>query len=402
MQQGSRQYIVMLGTSTATKGGVAAVIRNYFNAGLAQRWPVVHLPTHCDGGWFAKFRLALTALVHFVPLLAAGRVAIVHVHSASDASFFRKSSFIVLALLARRPIIFHLHGGGFMEFYRHRCGPVRRAIVRFILGRAARIVTLSEGWARKVATITPNRRIVVVPNMVDAAPLLCSDREPTASRRILYLARLEKPKGIYDLLPAFAEARRRCPAATLVLAGDGEVDEVQRRARELGIADAVEMLGWVGGERKYEALHRAALFVLPSHIENMPVSVLEAMAAGLPVIATPVGAMSELVQDGVNGILVVPGDVRALAGAIERLMNDPERCRTMGEMNRRLVLDKFSAERVVPQLETLYRELWDARVMLPAEAGLEKARTEKQAAVADIGSRRGCKLSGAATGSGRR
>lgn len=353
-----RKYIVMLGTATSTKGGVAAAISAYIGSVLRRRWPILHLPTHTDGPWSTKLNVAVRAYVRFIGLLLRGRVGIVHVHSASDASFWRKSSFVALALAARRPFIFHLHGGGFIDFYNHRAGALGRPVIRFVLSRAARIVVLSERWAQRIATITNNRRVVVIPNMVDV-PVWSDDAAGARSRcDVLFLGRLEHPKGIYDLLDAAARVQRAGVELRLRLAGEGEVERVRALARALDIEPRVEFLGWIGGAEKARALQNSALFLLPSYIENMPVSMLEAMAAGIPVVATTVGGIPDVVRDGVHGRLVAPGDTDGLARAIRELLEDDARRHAMGEAGRRLIEKEFSAAAVVPRLDALYRELW--------------------------------------------
>ena len=141
-----------------------------------------------------------------------------------------------------------------------------------------------------------------------------------------------------------------------MLGGAGDTRAVAGHARALGIADALDFPGWVGGERKQALLERAALLVLPSHVENMPISVLEAMAAGDPVVATRIGAIPEMVEHGVTGLLVPPGDVPALAGALEELLADPARRERMGEAGRARAARHYSVDHVMPRLEAIYRE----------------------------------------------
>jgi glycosyltransferase involved in cell wall biosynthesis len=351
-----RGVIVVLGTSCSTRGGVAAVIASHLAAGLAERWPLVHLATHGDGSRWTKLRLAAAALGRFLALVAAGQVRLVHVHTASDASFLRKAVFIAVALAARLPVIFHLHGGGFFDFYRDRCGPLRRWLVRFLLSRVDRIVTLSEAGARRIAGITGNPRVSVIPNMVDVRAFRSTPSPKGGGAELLFLGRLDATKGVDELLQAAAKLRRRFPRLRLVLAGVGDVRAIEARAAALGIGEAVEFPGWVVGERKQALLERASVFVLPSYVENMPVSVLEAMAAGLPVVATNVGAIPEVVEDGVTGMLAPPGDADALARAIESILADPQRCQRMGEAGRARAQRHYSVDRVMPRLEAIYRQ----------------------------------------------
>jgi len=170
----------------------------------------------------------------------------------------------------------------------------------------------------------------------------------------LFLGRLGQRKGSYDLLNAAALIAATRPDLRLMMGGDGELEGVRERAAELGIADKVDLLGWVRGEEKERLLGDAVLYALPSYNEGLPVSVLEAMAAGLPILGTPVGGIPEALTDGVEGFLVEPGDVPALADRLERLLGDPKLARRMGEAARRKVEAAFSADAVVPQVEAMY------------------------------------------------
>ncbi len=162
---------------------------------------------------------------------------------------------------------------------------------------------------------------------------------------------------MYDLLEAVARVAPEFPDLRVALAGDGEVREVEDRARALGIKDHIHVMGWVSDEAKERLLREAAVYVLPSYNEGLPMSVLEAMAVGLPVVSTAIAGIPDAVTDGVEGRLVTPGDVDALAGALFELLGCAETRRRMGLAAREKVRRTFSAEVVLPQLEALYGEL---------------------------------------------
>lgn len=349
------KQIVMLGTGLDTMGGIASVVRVYEEAGLLQRYGVRYLATHCDGGAVRKLGVMLAALWTFAGLLLRGRVGLVHVHMASRASFWRKSLFLLLAYAARVPAILHLHGGGFAQFYGAECGPVRQRFVRHVFRRSARVVVLSEGWKQWVQAMCAHPHVVCVHNPVVLPP--ASTWEGRARGAVLSLARLGAPKGSFDLLQAAAEVAPQVAALELRLGGDGELAAVQARAGQLGIAAHLNLLGWVAGKGKQRELALASLFALPSYHEGMPMSVLEAMAAGVPVLATTVGGIPEAVADGVEGFLVAPGDVAALAARLQQLLQDEALARRMGAAGRRKVEMMFSTQAVLPRLEQLYREL---------------------------------------------
>jgi len=161
--------IVMMGTSARTRGGIAAVVETYREEGLFARWPIHYIASHCDGSFLAKGVLAVTAVFRLLAVLVRHSNGVLHVHSASRASFWRKCVFMGLAHLLRWRVIFHLHGGGFARFFSEECGPLQRAIARFFLDRAERIVVVSETWERWMRGVTSNRRISVIHNPVSAA-----------------------------------------------------------------------------------------------------------------------------------------------------------------------------------------------------------------------------------------
>ena len=363
---GRLSKIVILGTSTLTKGGIATVLSMYARAGLFERWPVIHIATHQDGTCRRKAAVALSALTTFVGLLVHSRVALVHVHSASGASFWRKAGFVLLAFAAQVPVIFHLHGGGFMEYYNRSGGTFRRWLIRHVLDHSAAVVVLTEEWRRRLSSITENTNIKTIANAVDADELFRISRTPTADPVILFLGRLEKDKGIYELLDAVVAVCREYPRAVVRFGGIGDIEGVKRRAAAIGIADRVEVPGWLSGAEKLDAFRTAAVYVLPSYAEGLPMGMLEAMAAGLPVVATRVGGIPSVVEDGVHGVLVEPGNVVELTEALLRLLRDSALSARMGEAGRQRVAEQYVPERIVPQIEALYCQVLKCDEPLPS------------------------------------
>ena len=348
--------ILMIGTSPQTMGGIASVIKVYRAAGLFERFPIDYLITHCDGDGLKKIQTMLGAYARFLYLLVLGRVGLIHVHTASRASFWRKSYFFMLAFVFRVPAILHLHGAEFEAFYENECGGVRRKLIRNIFDRVSRVVVLSGAWQSWVRTISKNAHIVVIFNPV----LLPAAATPWDARQrgdVLFLGRLGKRKGTYDLLEAAAKTVGTHRNLRLVFGGDGEIVQTQARAKQLGIEDHVKMLGWIQAVERQNYLSSAMIYVLPSYNEGLPMSVLEAMAAGMPVVSTPIGGIPEAVTDGVEGFLVAPGDVDSLADRMKHLLQDDDLARRMGEAARRKVETTFSSDVILPKLERLYIEL---------------------------------------------
>jgi glycosyltransferase involved in cell wall biosynthesis len=236
-------------------------------------------------------------------------------------------------------------------FYAAQPGPVKRMIVGQ-LEAAARVLVLSESWRRFVAEIAPRAETAVVPNYVDVPDGAALRARP--AREILFLGLIGERKGVFDLLPAFAAARAANGALELTIGGNGAIGRARSEAQRLGVADHVDLRGWVGAQEREALLTRADIFALPSRNEGLPMSVLEAMARGLPVIATPVGGVPELIEDGVNGLLVPPADPDALARAILKLADDQEGRAALGRAARETILARHSAAVALPALEHVY------------------------------------------------
>lgn len=358
-----QRQIVMIGTRRDTKGGIASVVNVYLNAGLFDRWNAIYIPTHCEGSWASKLLIAIYACLRVFILLASGQVLALHVHSATRGSFWRKRVFMLLAFTFRVPVILHMHGGEFLKFFYDECTPRKQRKIRSVLQRCTYIIAVSEKGKADLLQLAPTSNVIAIANPVEIPAW--TETSPSAHGTLLYLAHLRHKKGIYDLLNAMRPLIGDFPDLCLVAGGDGEVGEVRRKSRELGLAEHVELVGWVQGDNKAELLRKSWLFVLPSHFEGLPMAVLEAMAAGLPVVSTAVGGIPQVVRDGVDGFIIPPGDVDALERAIRKLLIDSNLRQRMGASARQRIRSKFSAQIVVPQIETIWESLGLSQVTKP-------------------------------------
>ncbi len=180
--------------------------------------------------------------------------------------------------------------------------------------------------------------------------------ESTSGPNLIFVGRLAAVKGVPILLEALSALAPDYPGLRLTLAGDGpDRAALEAQARELGLSDMVRFTGYAAQSEIAEMLACADIFVLPSFAEGVPVVLMEAMATGLPVIATQVGGVAELVRDGA-GILVAPGDVDALAAAIADLLDDPERRARMGQAGAAIVARDFDSRVEAARLARLIDE----------------------------------------------
>jgi glycosyltransferase involved in cell wall biosynthesis len=259
-------------------------------------------------------------LLRMLALHAAGRLDLVHINLSSAGSTYRKLQVARLCRVLGVPYVIHLHSGGYPRFWKDDGSRLSRAIQQ-LFARAQRIVVLGETWRRFVASRVPEAadRIVVIPNAA-AKPTL-PHRGGGDKVHILFLGRISDMKGVPQLGEAL-HRMRDIPDWRATIAGDGAVQAACAKAAELGLADRVEFPGWVGGDGVARLIASADILVLPSFIENLPLSIIEGMAAGLAVVATPVGAVEDIIADGETGLLVQPGDVDGLTAALRRLVGD--------------------------------------------------------------------------------
>jgi glycosyltransferase involved in cell wall biosynthesis len=164
-------------------------------------------------------------------------------------------------------------------------------------------------------------------------------------------------KGIFDLLEAIKIVSRNNKKVRLILCGEGKIEDVRKYILKLGIQDYVLTPGWVNGEQKKEILSNGYIFVLPSYIEAFPMSLLEAMAEGLPIITTSVGGVNDIIDDSIEGFVIQPGDIEMLVKKIELLLKEESLWIKMSNAALDKVSSKFSQEKTLYQLNTIYLTL---------------------------------------------
>ena len=354
------RLILMLGPSLNYQGGMTEVIRAYFAAGVFEVWPLRYVSTYQGRGLLTVLRTWLPALCRALMLLARGRVGLIHVHSAAYGSFWRKSALCAMAVAFGVPYVIHLHDGRLGDFYQRGCSGLAKSWVRAVLRKAARVVVLSRHWRDEVRKIEPAARTTIIGNPIPVPVSIAPLRRP--ARTVLFLAWLQREKGVLDLVRAIPIVLRCVPEASFVIAGravgDSETpDSILQFARSLRVEHSLRLPGWVDGSKKDDLLRDSDVFVLPSYGEALPLGVLEAMACGVPVVATSVGGIPDVIEDRVNGLLVAPGQPEALAGAMVAMLTDDALRSRLREAARGDVRKRFSTESVIKDLETLYRQL---------------------------------------------
>lgn len=341
--------VLSVGPAPDSKGGVATVLKTY--AGNMERFRlIVTYRETCVAG---KLWLAIAGVLRMIGLMLAGGIRIVHVHASSETSFRRKAIFVRIAHVFRRKIIVHLHAGDLATYFDRHPHTVART-----LRRADLIICVSEYMRGILAERGFRDNVTVLYNPVrlpERNPLQKPDKPDSLS--ILFLGAIVDYKGIFDLTEHIASHRDGFPAGTkLHIAGDGDRQRLERIIREGGISDLVVYEGWADDNTKAALLGDADIYVQPSRMEALGISIIEAMGYGLPIVATAVGGIPELVTDGYNGYLVSPGDMAGLSAYIRRLAANPGERRSMG-MRSAEMATRFTPENIMKELENIYKEL---------------------------------------------
>jgi glycosyltransferase involved in cell wall biosynthesis len=274
-------------------------------------------------------------LVRLICRFALERPAVADVHAVSGRDLLKNGAVVLAARATGVPVLLRIHGGNFASSYESARG-VERSIVRWILRAADRVVVLSRRWEDVARSIEPAARTAVIPNSVDCDQFAgMSARRPSSAQDVLMLASFCERKGHFDAVRAAAMLKDKHPATKFLFFGSerdaGALAALRETARAESVSKSVEFLEPVFGRDKLEQIASASVFILPSHTENMPMAIMEAMAAGLPVVATTVGAIPEMIEDGKTGLLLEPRQPDQLAGAIARLLEDPGFRRRIGE-----------------------------------------------------------------------
>jgi glycosyltransferase involved in cell wall biosynthesis len=287
---------------------------------------------------------AAVQLGRFVRWCRDRRIAVVQ---ACD--FYANVFALAGAALARVPVRIGSRRDLVLPRRSHAQHRLQRAVYRF----AHRIVANSNAAAAQVvAEGIPESRLAVIPNGIDL-DRYATPRRARGRHVVTTVANLRVEKGHEVLLDAAAIVCRTHPEVRFQLVGEGPMREARvEQARALGIEGQVAFLGY--REDVAEVLAESDLFVLPSRTEAFPNGLVEAMASGLPSIASNVGGIPELLQHGCNGLLVPPGDAAAVATAILTLLEDERTAVALGDAARATVASRYSFDRMVASFEQLY------------------------------------------------
>ena len=351
--------VLLVGKGPPDSGGISAFLQRLLRGPLAEEHDLSLLnltrPGPPAAGRFTASNVVRTLADARAVRRASTGADVVHVHTALVplVTMVRAGILVRAAGAGRRGnrVLLHVHSG-LVELWLR--GRLRTALARLLLRPCHVVIACSEGSRAALARVLGDR-VVLVDNGVDVAAFSPPAERSEGTPRILYAGLLSPRKGVTDLVRASRLLLERGVAHELVLAGgtpdEGPDDERAARSEE---SPAARWLGPQPHDAMPDLYRSADVFCLPSWWEAMPLSVLEAMATGLPVVATPVGDVPRVVRPGETGSLVPPRAPEALAGALEALLTDPATRRDRGRAARSLVENSHSEAVTVAGLRELY------------------------------------------------
>lgn len=331
------------------KGGIAQVMYNYECYVFPIFKCIVNSGAKSKAGKLLK---AIIAWIRMLGLLFVDRnIRIVHIHTASYNSFRRSVYFVRLGKLFGKKVVLHIHGGGFKEYF--TTNPKR---ISKNLDLCDSIVTLSQSWQMWFQERKGKSKVEVIENIIPK-PLMNRESKCDDFVHVLFLGLITKQKGIFDLLQVLANHKDDFEGKLrLHIGGNGEVEVMNDFVTLNGLENIVQYEGWVNEEKKAELFSIADAFILPSYVEGLPISILEAMSFNVPVIATKVGGIPEVISDKRDGLLIEPGDCDAIYRILFELISNPISISCLvGEASKKI--QKHYPDAVSKRLGKLYQSL---------------------------------------------
>lgn len=341
----------MIGPDSKQKGGIATVIKNFKENFRFQNTEILFYSTWEEGTLFYRIIRTIQSIILFPFFILHNDIDIVHLHVAQAGSFYRKSLFLIMAKLMKRPVILHMHASQFDKFHKKN-GKIGKKYIKWIFEKASRVVVLSESWLEFYQTIADSQFSVIE----NAVPVPKANYYNPHSKNIVCFGRLGKRKGTYDILELAKRIQKKHPKYTFILYGDGEISRVHTIIENQKMTN-VKLGGWIEGSKKQGILEDIMLHLLPSYSEGMPMSILETMGHGIPNIASSVGGIPKVITSGENGYLVQPGDIESIETYVIEMIENKDKLNRMSKESYQTIKRNFSIETYHKKWNDLYKKL---------------------------------------------
>lgn len=346
----SNKVLTISGSYKPVMGGIKAVVNSY-NLHIFK--PFFFVPNSLGktsvGNVVIRiicpFRMVFQFVVH-------PSIKIVHIHTGSYKPFFYSTIVAKVARLFKKKVIFHMHGGGFRDYYLSN-----KTFVSKELLKADAIIALSNYWYEFYHNEIGHPNVHIISNIVEP-PIILDYKKKDDTLNFLFLGFIQTAKGIFDLVELLKSYHNEYKGKLHLYIGGARFEEERLREyiKENKLNDIITMCGWVTGNKKIELINQSDVYILPSYKEGSPISIIECMTYGLPIVATNVGGIPEMIEDGKNGLLFEPGKKEAMKHSIDTLLNNPSLRELMGKNAKEASL-KYFPKNVKKELSNLYESL---------------------------------------------
>jgi len=361
-------HIGPLGPQGNTLGGMVSYMEGFLKSDLPIKYDIkvinTLIPSKYKNHQMMRLCLSLKFFHSVILELTKFKPRIVHIHMSSGRKrlgFWEKFIFGYVCKLFRKKVIFHLHGSDFDQFM---FAKKNKYFISKVLKVPDKNIILSKNWYEEFLKLIPQEKLILIPNAIDTRSFSqsCSSKNHSSIINILFVGSVGERKGLKILGDAIHLLKGQgVDNFTVDIIGDeekvGELIEINQYYNNLDINKFFKFHGTKYGKDKIDYFKNANIFVLPSWHESFGIVNLEAMAAGLPVISTYVGAVPEYIVEGENGFLFKPGDSHKLAYYLKILINNSDKRYEMGMRNIKKVKEQFDWEIISHKISNLYKSL---------------------------------------------
>lgn len=356
---------MLLGPSLTAVSGVSTHLNQLFHSSLAEEFHLLHFQVGSEGrkeSIVSKSARFLFSPIQFFWELILKKPQIVHLNTSLEPkSYWRDIVYLFIARIMGKKVVYQVHGGALPQVF-FKNNRLLTILLRFVLRLTDVVVLLAQEELPAYHNFAQDLHLEVIPNAVEMGAdaewkkIQIAKEKPL---RLVYVGRLAENKGIFEIVGAIEIMRTHGINTQLVIAGSGpEEGKLRACVGNLGLNGSVSFVGAVFGEEKRRVWEEADLFVFPTyHREGLPYTLLESMSARTPPVISPVGAIPDVMEDGVHGVFVPSRNPEALAEVIERLDNDRALICRMGEASRQRIENYYTVVRLAEDFRKLYHNL---------------------------------------------
>ena len=286
----------------------------------------------------------------FFRLIFNKGIRIIHIHSASYRSFQHSVLFMKVAKMHNRKVVMHIHGGGFAEYYE-----TKPQWIKSMLNKCDVVVALTSFWERFFKEKVGCKNVIQINNIIEEPQYKATTKDNTC-KHLLFLGKICNDKGIYDLIEVIIEHRIEFDGKLVLhIGGGGEVDKLNTIIENEALQDIIKYEGWINGDKKISLFNQCDVYVLPSYIEGLPISILEALSYGHYIISTTIGGIPEIIKNKEEGVLFTPGDKEALYNILKEVISNNT---LLENKEKRIeISNKHTPKEVAKELLSMYKKL---------------------------------------------